>query len=284
MRLFSTYSELSTPPHLQWDSSPTDFSTFAEANLSINELIQAMARKTNVLDTSELARPSTKPKSALGFHGNPLAMELFKPKRKRIVRTSCQPSKKSNLPRGLNVTAQTRDKIGHFGPRKSAAPVLPTESSTMDTTPTPASSIGLFKTEFVSPALPSQVIVDALVQVDVADSTPASTLVLDANSPLISSLTFPMPTAEELASFLYSNYLAPKLFEYHLFFLCREQFYNKFYYSQLISFFQYNLGSTCISFFQVDTIILCFTPISRLRVIWLFSRSQYKYETYWLNL
>lgn len=251
----STYPELSTPPHLQLDSSPTDSSPFAEANLAISELIQAMARKTNVLDTSELARPPPKPKSALVFRGKPLAMELYKPKRKRIARTACQPSKKSNSRRGLNVTAQTRDKSGHFGPCKSTAPVLPTESSTMDTTPTPAPSRVLLETEPVSPAPPSQVIVDTPVQVDVADSAPASTVVLDANSPLISSLTFPMPTAEELASFLYSNYIVPKLSEYPSFFLCRDQFYNKFYHSQLISFFQSNLGSTCISFSQVDTMI-----------------------------
>ena len=64
-----------------------------------------------------------------------------------------------------------------------------------------------------------------------------------------------MPTAEELASFLYSTYIVPKLTENPSFFLCREQFYYKYYHAHLISFFQTNLGTTCISFSQVDTMI-----------------------------
>ena len=64
-----------------------------------------------------------------------------------------------------------------------------------------------------------------------------------------------MPTAEELASFLYSTYIVPKLTEQPSFFLFREQFYHQYYHAHLVSFFQSNLGTTCISFSQVDSMI-----------------------------
>jgi hypothetical protein len=115
-------------------------------------------------------------------------------------------------------------------------------------------------TEPVSPAAPLEDVAHAQSQVVeaapnkvVAPST--QPLVLDVTSPLIPSLTFPMPTSEELASFLYSTYIVPKLTENPSFFQCREQFYQKYYHAHLISFFQSNLKSTCISFSQVDTMI-----------------------------
>ena len=64
-------------------------------------------------------------------------------------------------------------------------------------------------------------------QVAVVDALPASqSVVLDVNSPLIPSLTFPIPTAEELASFLYSTYIVPKITENYSFVLCREQLFH----------------------------------------------------------
>ena len=156
----------------------------------------------------------------------------------------------------------SRDASGKFRNVKSKPRDRPTEASSMDTTRTPATSEQVLQivTEPVSPAAPpedvahapSQVVEAASNQV-VAPST--QPLVLDVTSPLIPSLTFPMPTAEELASFLYSTYIVPKLTENPSFFQCREQFYQKYYHAHLISFFQSNLGSTCISFSQVDTMI-----------------------------
>ena len=255
----STYPELSTPPHLQSDSSPTDSSPFAEADQSISELIQAMATQTNVLDTSESAAPPPIRKSGLVFRGKPLAMALYKPKRKRIQRSPKPPKCGSRKPRsGL----LSRDASGKFSNAKSKPRDRPTEVSSMDTTRTPATSEQVLQivTEPVSPAAPPEDVAHALSQVVeaapnqvVAPST--QPLVLDVTSPLIPSLTFPMPTAEELASFLYSTYIVPKLTENPSFFQCREQFYQKYYHAHLISFFQSNLGSTCISFSQVDTMI-----------------------------
>ena len=256
----STYPVLSTPPQPQSDSSPIDSSPFAEADRTISELIQAMTNQTNALDTSESAAPPPIRKTGLVFRGKPLAMALYKPKRKRVARTPKPQSSGSRKPRnGL----LPRDATGKFSNMKSTARAQPTEASSMDTTPTPATSEQVLQivTEPISPAPPletahqtlSQVAVDAAPNQVVAPST--QPLVLDVNSPLIPSLTFPMPTAEELASFLYSTYIVPKLTENPSFFQCREQFYHKYYHAHLISFFQSNLGTTCISFSQVDTMI-----------------------------
>ena len=254
----STYPELSTPPHLQLDSSPTDSSPFAEADRSISDLIQAMATQTNVLDTSESAAPPPIRKTGLVFRGKPLAMALYKPKRNRLSRTPKPQS--SRKPRnGL----LSRDASGKFRNVKSKPRDRPTEASSTDTTRTPATSEQVLQivTEPVSPAAPPEDIAHAQSQVVeaapnqvVAPST--QPLVLDVTSPLIPSLTFPMPTSEELASFLYSTYIVPKLTENPSFFQCREQFYHQYNHAHLISFCQSNLGSTCISFSQVDTMIL----------------------------
>ena len=86
MKFSSTYPELSTPPHLQSGSSPTDCSPFAEADQAISELIRAMEHPTNVLDTSESAAPRPIRKTGLVFRGKPLAVNLLKPKRRRIAK------------------------------------------------------------------------------------------------------------------------------------------------------------------------------------------------------
>ena len=153
----STYPVLSTPPHPQSDSSPTDSSPFAEADRTISELIQAMANQTNVLDTSESAAPPPIRKTGLVFRGKPLAMALYKPKRKRVARSPKPQSSGSRKPRnGL----LSRDAKGQFAILKSKPRGRPTEASSMDTTRTPASSEQVLQivTEPVSPAPPSETV------------------------------------------------------------------------------------------------------------------------------
>ena len=198
--------------------------------------------------------PSPNTDAKLIFRGKPLAMDLYKPKRRRLARCP-----KPNAPcsrKSRNVELK-RDAKGHFAVLKSTPPAQATESSTTDTTRTPAQSKLPYPllTEPVSPAPPSNT-TNPTNQVVEADGQPTpQSVVLDVNSPMIHSLTFPMPTAEELASFLYSTYIVPKLTESPSFFLCREQFYHKYYHAHLISFFQSNLGTTCMSYSQVDTMI-----------------------------
>jgi hypothetical protein len=257
----STYPVLSTPPHPQSDSLPTDSSQFAEADKEISELIQVMEQQTNALETSGSVASRPNPIPKLIFRGKPLAMDLYKPKRKRIAR-----SPKPNVPssrKSRNVELK-RDAKGHFAVHHTTPRAQATESSTTDTTRTPAPSKPTYKvlTEPVSPDPPSNTIITAnqvaeeVNRVAVADGQPTTqAVVLDVNSPMIHSITFPMPTAEELASFLYSTYIVPKLTENSSFFLCREQLYHKYYHTHLISFFQSNLGTTCMSYSQVDTMI-----------------------------
>lgn len=253
----STYPELSTPPHQQSVSSPTDCSPFAETDQSISELIQAMANRANVLETSVAAAPVPTAKKGLVFRGKPLAMELYKPKRKRVSRLPKPQSSSSRKPRSVILK---RDANGKFVNFKSTSRVRATETSTKDTTrtPVPSDQVPQIMTEPVSPAPPpSDIVIHTPNQVAVADALPATqAVVLDVNSPLIPSLTFPMPTAEDLASFLYSTYILPKLTEHSSFIQCREQFYHQYYHTHLTSFFQSNLGSTCISYSQVDTMII----------------------------
>ena len=243
----STYPELSTPPHLQSGSSPTDCSPFAEADQAISELIRAMEPPSSVLSESAVPRPT--PKSVLVFRGKPLEVNLYQPKRRRIAKLPKPQSSGSRKPRNGDLK---RDAKGQFAILKSTPPARAPETSTLDTTRTPAPSDQIV-TEPVSPPesadiTPNQVIADA--------PTAPQAVVLDVNSPLIPSLSFPMPTAEELASFLYSNYIVPKISEHSSFFLCREQFYHQYYHAHLITFFKSNLGTTCISYSQVDTMIL----------------------------
>ena len=83
----NTYPVLFPPPHPPFASSQTDSSPFAEANLAVNELIRAMKIKINELQTSapaDLSATAKKsPKIAFStFRGKPLAMALYKPRRK----------------------------------------------------------------------------------------------------------------------------------------------------------------------------------------------------------
>ena len=55
----STYPVLSTPPHPQSDSSPTDSSPFAEADRTISELIQAMATSDKRVGHKRVRSPSS---------------------------------------------------------------------------------------------------------------------------------------------------------------------------------------------------------------------------------
>ena len=155
---FRTYPVLLTPPHPLWDSSPTDSSPFAEANLAVKDLIRAMKNKSNELQTSDLAElPSTtkSPKIAFQtFRGKPLAMALYQQKRKRVARVPGQLKVKKRRSRKPPSMPPVRDAKGKFLNLKSTAPALPTEPSSMDTTRTPGSSkqVPFIMTEPVSPS------------------------------------------------------------------------------------------------------------------------------------
>ena len=141
---FSKYPVLLTPPHPLSDSSPTDSSPFAEANLAVNDLIRVMKNKTNELQTSDPAElPSTtkNPKIAFPtFRGKPLAMAVYQQQRKRVVRVPGQLEVKKRRSRKPPIVPPVRDAKGKFLNLKSTGPALPTESSSMDTTRTPGSS------------------------------------------------------------------------------------------------------------------------------------------------
>ena len=137
MKFSSTYPELSTPPHQQSGSSPTDCSPFAEADKAIGELIRAMEHRTTVLDTSESAAPRPIRTTGLVVRGKPLAMDLYKPKRKRIARS---PKPNVSCSRKSRNVELKRDAKGHFAVLHSTPRAPATESSTTDTTRTPAPS------------------------------------------------------------------------------------------------------------------------------------------------
>ena len=81
-------------------------------------------------------------------------------------------------------------------------------------------------------------------------------VVLEVESLYLTGLTFPMPTPDELASFIYAFFITPILSENKSFFLCREQFFHQYYHAHLLSFFKSNIGTTCVSFSQLDTLII----------------------------
>ena len=143
----STYPVLSTPPHPQSESSPTDLLQFAEADQAISELIQAMSKQANALETSE-SEPT--PKSGLFFRGKPLAQALYKPKRRRVMRSPKPQSSGSRKPRNGELK---RDAKGQFAILKSTQRAQAPETSTKDTTRTPAPSDHIM-TEPISPAPP----------------------------------------------------------------------------------------------------------------------------------
>ena len=205
---FSTYPVLLTPPHPLSDSSPTDSSPFAEANLAVNDLIRAMKHKTNELQTSDHAELPSTTKSAkiafLTFGGKPLAMALYQQNRKSVARVPGQLEVKKRRSRKQPSVPPVRDSKGKFSHLNSTGPALPTESSSKDTTRTPWSSeqVPLIMTEPVSPS-PfdpepiSQPSATSTVEADAPTTT--QVVVLDVGSPPLTGLTFPMPTPDELA-------------------------------------------------------------------------------------
>ena len=108
-----------------------------------------------------------------------------------------------------------RDAKGKFLNLNTTALALSTESS-IYTTRTPGSSeqVPFIMTVTVSP-LPSdpepifQPSATSTVEADAPTTTQA--FVLDVGSPLLTGLTFPMPTPDELASFICNNFIIPKL-------------------------------------------------------------------------
>ena len=96
----------------------------------------------------------------------------------------------------------------------------------------------------------------ATLTVEADAPTTTQSVVLDVSSPLLSGLTFPMPTPDELASFVCTTFIIPKLTENKSFFPCREQFFHQYYHTHLVSFFQVNIGTTCISFSQLVSLIV----------------------------
>ena len=85
-------------------------------------------------------------------------------------------------------------------------------------------------TEFVSPVSPpnpepiSQFSATSTVEADVLTATQA--VVLNIDLPLFTPLTLPMLTSNELALFICTTFIIPKLTENITFFLCREQFFT----------------------------------------------------------
>ena len=231
---FSTYPIWLTPPHPLSDSSPTDSSPFAKANLAVNNLIRPMKNKTNELQTSDPAELSSPTKSAKiafpTFWGKPLAMALYQQKRNKSgADAGLTRGKEAKKPKAPNRAsgARFREKFPHLN---STGPALPTESSSMDTTWTPGSSkqVSLIMLEPVSPSPPdsepiSQPSATLTVEADAPTTTQA--VVLDVGSPL---LTFPMPTPDELTSFICTTFIIPKLTENKSFFLCREQLFHQY--------------------------------------------------------
>ena len=188
-------------------------------------------------------------------------MALYQQNRKSVARVPGQLEVKKRKSRKPPSVPRARDAIGKFLNLKTTAPALPTESSSMDTTRTPGLSeqVPFIMTEPVSPSPSdpepiSQPSATSTVEADAPKTTQA--VVLDVGSPILTGLTFLMPTPDELASFICITFIVPKLTENESFFLCREQFFHQYYYTHLVSFFQVNIGTTCVSFSQLDTLIV----------------------------
>ena len=225
-----------------------------------------MKDKTNELQTSDLAKHLLMTKSAKiafpKFREKLIAMALYQQKRKRVTQVPGELEVKKRRSCKPPTVPPVRDFKGKFSHLTSTGPALPTESSSMNTTRTPGSSeqVPLIMTEHVSPSSPpnpepiSQLSGTSTFKADVPTATQA--VVLDVDSPLLTGFTFPMPTPDELASFICTTFIIPKLTENKSFFLCREQFFHQYYHSHLVSFFQLNIGTTCVSFFQLDTLIV----------------------------
>ena len=201
----NTYPVLLTPPYPPLESSQTDSSPFVEANLAVNELIRAMKNKTNELQTSAPAEHLTiatkSPKIAFPtFPGKPLAMALYKPRRKRVARLPRMPrhvgerKQKCRKPRSVPPLRDSKEK---FSLSSLISPTQATEVSSMtDTTPTQGSSerhppiltepVFIVSPPDMEPQL--QLIASQIVQPDAQAANQA--VLLDVGSSLISELTF----------------------------------------------------------------------------------------------
>ena len=138
--------------------------------------------------------------------------------------------------RKLPTVPPARDAKGKFVPPMTTSLVPPTKVSSMEMTRTPGLSEQI-RPMVTEPAAPTEV-------------------VLEVDLPYLTKLTFPMPMPDVLASFIYSSFIIPKLSENKSFFLCREQFFQEYYHAHLVSFFKFNIGNTCVSFSQLDTLII----------------------------
>ena len=58
-----------------------------------------------------------------------------------------------------------------------------------------------------------------------------------------------------LASFIYSSIIIPNVSK-NKSFLCREQFFHQYYHAYPLSVFKFNIETTCVSFSQIDTLII----------------------------
>ena len=132
----------------------------------------------------------------------------------------------------------------------------------MDTTPTEGSSerhpsiltesVPLVAPPDMEPKL--QITASQSVQAGVQAANQAK--LLDVGSSLISELTFSMLIPYSLASFIYCNFIIPKLTKNTSFSLCREQFFHQYYHPHLVLFFQLNIGGTCLTFSLLDALIV----------------------------
>ena len=209
-KISSTYPVLLTPPHPLSESLPTDLSPFAEANQRIDKLIQAMKNKSNVLDTSAPVDPVTTTKSPkLAFptyRGKPLTMALYQPKRKRVARVPIQVESRKQKSRKLTTVPLARDAKGKFVPPITTLFAPETEVSPMETTRSPGTTS-------------SSEQVRRMMTEPVVEAVAPTEVVLEADTPYLTGLTFPMPMPDELALFIYSYFIIHKLSENKSFFL-----------------------------------------------------------------
>ena len=204
----------------------------------IDDLIQAMQNKTSVMEASVPSQPpTTNPKTALQkFRGKPLAMALYRqqPKRRRLARQPTQAEPKKGKPRKENSVLPSRDKLGKFITPNSTARLHASEALSMDTTQTPA----------LSEQAPAVVIkpVSLAAEKPITELTSSAQPVAPATDQVLlmevgtalKSLLFPIPTPDELATFIWTNYIITKLSDFQSYFLCREQFFHQFYRSNLV--------------------------------------------------
>ena len=94
----------------------------------------------------------------------------------------------------------------------------------------------------------------APAQVDASSLTPV--VFMEASTALCNGLLFPQPYLEELATFIWSNFIITKLDNHQSYFLCRENHFHKFYHDKLVSFLQAHLTTASVSYSQIDNLII----------------------------